>query len=259
MKRAPVQSQLQAQLLAGALFLVLVAAWEVIARRSGVSALVMPAPSVVAAALWTGLATGYFWPHTLATLSAVLLGLASGGAAGLLVGMALAESALLERILKPYVVVSQVVPKLALAPLFVLWFGFGMLSTVLITALICFFPLMENTLTGLKQVDPQRLQLFRMLGATRLQTLLRLKLPMGLPGILAGLRMAVVLALVGAVVGEFISASQGLGAVVIASQGMMDTPLMFATLTLIAAIGLLLYQATLVLERQLLRPYSDPS
>ena len=96
-----------------------------------------------------------------------------------------------------------------------------------------------------------------MLGATRLQTLLRLKLPMGLPGILAGLRMAVVLALVGAVVGEFISASQGLGAVIIASQGMMDTPLMFATLILIAAIGLLLYQATLVLERRLLRPYSD--
>lgn len=253
MKRAPAQTRL----LAGALFLVLVATWEAIARRSGVSALVMPAPSVVAAALWTGLATGYFLPHTLATLSAVLLGLASGGTAGLLVGMALAESALLERILKPYVVVSQVVPKLALAPLFVLWFGFGMLSTVLITALICFFPLMENTLTGLKQVDPQRLQLFRMLGATRLQTLLRLKLPMGLPGILAGLRMAVVLALVGAVVGEFISASQGLGAVIIASQGMMDTPLMFATLILIAAIGLLLYQATLVLERRLLRPYSD--
>ena len=253
MKRAPAQTRL----LAGALFLVLVATWEAIARRSGVSALVMPAPSVVAAALWTGLATGYFWPHTLATLSAVLLGLASGGTAGLLVGMALAESALLERILKPYVVVSQVVPKLALAPLFVLWFGFGMLSTVLITALICFFPLMENSLTGLKQVDPQRLQLFRMLGATRLQTLLLLKLPMGLPGILAGLRMAVVLALVGAVVGEFISASQGLGAVIIASQGMMDTPLMFATLILIAAIGLLLYQATLVLERRLLRPYSD--
>lgn len=253
MKRAPAQTRL----LAGALFLVLVVTWEAIARRSGVSALVMPAPSVVAAALWTGLATGYFLPHTLATLSAVLLGLASGGTAGLLVGMALAESALLERVLRPYVVVSQVVPKLALAPLFVLWFGFGMLSTVLITALICFFPLMENTLTGLKQVDPQRLQLFRMLGATRLQTLLRLKLPMGLPGILAGLRMAVVLALVGAVVGEFISASQGLGAVIIASQGMMDTPLMFATLILIAAIGLLLYQATLVLERRLLRPYSD--
>lgn len=241
------------RLLAAALALALLGLWELLVRQWGLSALVLPAPSAIAASLWTGLATGYFWPHILATLQALLLGLAAGSAVGLLAGMALAESELLERVLKPYVVVSQVVPKLALAPLFVLWFGFGMLPTVLITALICFFPLMENTLTGLRQVDAQRLQLFRMLGATRLQTLLRLKLPTGLPAILAGLRVAVVLALVGAVVAEFMGASRGLGAVVIAAQGMMDTTLMFAALVLIAAMGLLLYQACLVLERRLLR------
>jgi NitT/TauT family transport system permease protein len=141
-------------------------------------------------------------------------------------------------------------------PLFIVWFGFGMTSTVVITALICFFPLMENTLTALQQVQPERVELFRMLGATRTQTLMRLKLPSGLPGILAGLRVAVVLALVGAVVGEFIGASQGLGALVIASQGMMDTPLMFAVLVLIAVLGMLVYKATLMLERRLLAPYS---
>jgi len=246
-------SLFHARLLAAALALVLLGLWELLVRQWGLSALVLPAPSAIAASLWTGLATGYFWPHIWATLQALLLGLAAGSAIGLLAGMALAESELLERVLKPYVVVSQVVPKLALAPLFVLWFGFGMLPTVLITALICFFPLMENTLTGLRQVDAQRLQLFRMLGATRLQTLLRLKLPTGLPSILAGLRVAVVLALVGAVVAEFMGASRGLGAVVIAAQGMMDTTLMFAALVLIAAMGLLLYQACLVLERRLLR------
>ena len=128
---------------------------------------------------------------------------------------------------------------------------------MVITALICFFPLMENTLTGLRQVDAQRLQLFRMLGATRWQTLRRLKVPAALPGILAGLRVAVVLALVGAVVGEFIGASQGLGAVIIATQGMMDTALMFAVLTVIAVIGLLLYQITLAIEKWLLRSYTD--
>ena len=250
-------STLQARLLPAALLLVLLAAWELAVRRSGLSALVLPAPSSVGAALWNGVATGYFGPHIRATVSALVLGLVGGGVAGLLVGMALAESTLLERVFRPYVVVSQVVPKLALAPLFVLWFGFGIAPTALITGLICFFPLMENTLTGLKHVDPQRLQLFRMLGATRWQTLLRLKLPVGLPSILAGLRMAVVLALVGAVVGEFIGASQGLGAVVIASQGMMDTALMFAALVLIALIGLVLYQATLLLERRLLTPYLD--
>ena len=250
-------TRLQTRLLSGALLLVLLVAWELTVRRSGLSALVLPAPSAVAAALWNGVSTGYFWPHLRATLSALLLGLAGGGVVGLLVGVALAESALLERVFRPYVVVSQVVPKLALAPLFVLWFGFGIAPTALITALICFFPLMENTLTGLRHVDPQRLQLFRMLGATRWQTLLRLKLPVALPPILAGLRMAVVLALVGAVVGEFIGASHGLGAVVIASQGMMDTALMFAALFLIALIGLVLYQATLLLERWLLTPYLD--
>lgn len=241
--------------LSASLLIAVIAMWELAARQLGLSALVLPAPSAVALSLWSGLASGYFWPHLWATLQALLLGLLIGSAVGLLSGMALAESELLERVLKPYVVVSQVVPKLALAPLFVLWFGFGMLPTVLITALICFFPLMENTLTGLRQVDAQRLQLFRMLGATRLQTLLRLKLPTGLPAILAGLRVAVVLALVGAVVAEFMGASQGLGAVVIAAQGMMDTTLMFAALVLIAAMGLLLYQACLVLERYLLRSH----
>lgn len=247
----------QTRLFSAVLFAALLAAWELLARHAGLSALVMPAPSSVASSLWSGLASGYFWPHIVATLEALLLGLLGGGAAGLLMGVALAESPLLDRVLKPYVVVSQVVPKLALAPLFVLWFGFGMTSTALITGLICFFPLMENTHTGMKHVDPQRLQLFQMLGASRWQTVLRLKLRAGLPGILAGLRVAVVLALVGAVVGEFIGASKGLGAVIIASQGMMDTSLMFATLIIISVMGLLLYQATLMLERWLLRPYLD--
>ncbi|WP_144631644.1 ABC transporter permease [Bordetella genomosp. 13] len=248
---------LQSRLLPAALLVALVAAWEIVARQTGISALVLPAPSAVARTLWTSLATGYLWPHIGATVAEMLLGLALGGAAGLAMGVALAESAVLDRMLKPYVIVSQVVPKLALAPLFVLWFGFGLAPTVVMTALICFFPLMENTLTSLRQVDPDRLQLFRMLGATRLQTLLRLKLPAGLPGILAGLRVALVLALVGAVVGEFIGASQGLGAVIIAAQGMMDTPLMFAALAAIAAIGLLGYQAVLLLERRLLRSYAN--
>jgi NitT/TauT family transport system permease protein len=118
---------------------------------------------------------------------------------------------------------------------------------------------MENTLTALQQVPPERLELFRMLGATRAQTLWRLKVPMGLPAILAGLRVAVVLALVGAVVGEFIGASRGLGALVIASQGTMDTALMFAVLVLIAALGLLVYEAALFVERRLLLPFHRTS
>ena len=237
----------------------LLSAWEAASRLLGLSALVLPAPSLVAKALWNGLASGYFWPHIRATATELVLGLATGCVIGFAAGVAMAESRLLRGLLMPYVVVSQVVPKLALMPLFIVWFGFGMTSTVVITALICFFPLMENTLTALQQVPAERLELFRMLGATRTQTLWRLKLPSGLPGILAGLRVAVVLALVGAVVGEFIAAGKGLGALVIASQGTMDTPLMFAVLVLIAVLGMLVYQATVALERWLLLPYTRVS
>lgn len=235
---------------------VLLLAWEAACRMLRVSSLVLPPPSAVAASLWQGLASGYFWPHLRATALELLVGVLAGSALGFFAGVALGELPLLRRLLMPYVIASQVVPKLALAPLFVLWFGFGMTSTVVITALICFFPLMENTLTALQQVPPERLELFRMLGATRAQALWRLKLPTGLPAILAGLRVAVVLALVGAVVGEFIAASQGLGALVIATQGTMDTPRMFAVLVLIAALGLVAYQLTLLLERWLLRPFT---
>jgi len=250
---------MRSRLCTWAVLLALVVGWELAVRHSGVSALVLPAPSAVLRSLWKGLSTGYLWPHIRTTGVEMVLGLSAGCVIGFAFGVVMAESALLHRLLKPYVVVSQVIPKLALAPLFIIWFGFGMTSTVVMTALICFFPLMENTLTSLQQVDPRRLELFRMLGATRLQTLLRLKLPAGLPGILAGLRVAVVLSLVGAVVGEFIGASQGLGALIIVSQGMMDTSLMFAVLVVIAVLGLLLYQITLAVEAHLLRSYTRTS
>ncbi len=236
-----------------ALLALALAAWEAASRLLGLPALVLPAPSAVGQALWRGLATGYFWPHLAATAWNLAAGVTLGCGVGFAAGVAMAESRRLRTILWPYVVVSQVVPKLALMPVFILWFGFGAASLVTITALICFFPLLETTVTSLRQVAPERLELFRLLGASRWQTLWRLKLPAGLPGVLAGLRVAVMLALVGAVVGEFIGASRGLGALVIAAQGSMDTPLMFAVLVLISALGLATYQLTLWVERLLLR------
>lgn len=238
------------------LLILLLAVWEWSTTAFGWSDLVLPAPSTVAGALWRGLYSGYFWPHIAQTTTEVLAGLALGGVVGFSCGLLLAESVLARRLLMPYVVASQVIPKLALAPLLIVWLGFGTLPMVVITALVCFFPLLESTLTGISQTDLARLELFRMLGATRWQTLVRLKIPLGLPGILAGLRMAVVLALVGAVVGEFIGGSVGLGALIIAAQGSMDTPLMFAVLTLITLMGLLLYLLVLSVQQRLLRPYS---
>jgi NitT/TauT family transport system permease protein len=244
------------RLYAWLLLLALLLGWEAACNVFHFSALVLPAPSVVVAALWRGLVSGYLLVHLGQTVLELALGLLSGCVLGFVSGIQMAESAVLRRTLMPYVVTSQVVPKLALAPLFIVWFGFGTLPIVVMTALICFFPLLENTLTSFQQVDLDRLELFRMLGATRWQTLWRLKIPAGLPVILAGLRVATVLALVGAVVGEFIGASKGLGALIIAAQGSMDTPLMFAVLLLITLLGLALYRLTIALEQWLLRPYS---
>jgi NitT/TauT family transport system permease protein len=206
----------------------------------------------VVQSLWQGLNSGYLWPHIVHTLTEVVLGLLLGASMGFLGGVLLGESTRLRGVLMPYVVISQVVPKLALAPLFIVWFGFGMWPTVVMTALICFFPLLENTATSMQQVDANKLELFRMLRASAWQTLWRLKLPAGLPHIMAGLRVAVVLAWVGAVVGEFIGASRGLGALIIAAQGSMDTPLMFAVLTVITVLGLSFYKISEWLERRLL-------
>lgn len=238
----------------GVVFILL---WEAWVRTAQPSALVLPAPSVVAQSLWQGLVSGYLWPHIVSSTRAVVLGLLLGGTVGFVGGMVLGESARLRGILMPYVVISQVVPKLALAPLFIVWFGFGTLPIVVMTALICFFPLLENTATSIQQVDPQRLALFRMLRASRWQTLWRLKIRTGLPSIMAGVRVAVVLAWVGAVVAEFIGASKGLGALIIAAQGSMDTPLMFAVLVLITVLGLVFYKSAEWLERRLLRPSFD--
>ena len=235
-----------------ALFIALLALWEAFVRLTGVSPLVIPAPSTVLIVLWEGLTVGFLWPHIWVTAVETLLGFALGCAIGFVAGVILGEVSFLRRLLWPYVLASQVVPKLALGPIFIVWFGFGMTSTIIITALICFFPLLENTLTGLQSVPPEKRDLFRMLGASRRQTLLRLKIPSGLPVIMVGVRVAIVLALVGAVVGEFIGGDAGLGASIIAAQGMMDSTLMFALFIVITALGMLFYQLTILLERWLL-------
>ena len=232
--------------------------WEWLAAAQGWSMLVLPPPSRIAQSLWQGLLSGFLWPHLGVTLFEMLAGLFLGCALGLLGGIVLGECPRWRSVLMPYVVVSQVVPKLALVPLFIMWLGFGWWPTVVITALICFFPLLENTITALQHVDPQQLELFRVLRASRTQTWWRLKLPAGLPTILAGFRVAVVLALVGAVVGEFIGSGKGLGALIIAAQGSMDTPLMFAVLVLITGMGLVSYQLSVLLERKLLQRWALP-
>lgn len=234
------------------LLAVLIGAWDLACVLAPLPELVAPRPGRVALVFWQELASGRLLRQAAVTAAEMGLGLTLAAVLSLPAGAVLAENPSLRRLAQPYIVASQVVPKLAMAPLFLLWFGFGMRSIVIITALVCFFPLLENTVTGLGRVDAARLELFRMLRATRLQTLLHLRLPAGLPVILAGFRVAVVLALVGAVVGEFIMGREGLGAGVLAAQGMMDTTLMFALLAAITALGSAAYGGVLLAERHLL-------
>lgn len=233
-----------------ALGLLALTLWEWAAGAWGLSSLVLPAPSHIAQALWRGWQTGYWWLHIGHTLLGVALGWLAGALLGFACGLVLGLNARLRRWLMPYVVVSQLTPKLALAPLFILWFGFGTLPTVVMTALICFFPLLENTLAALAQTPREQLSLFRVLGASRWQTLWRLQVPAGRETLAAGLRVALVLAWVGTVVSEFISASHGLGAVIIGAQGAMDTALLFAALLLIAVFGVASYLLLWALERR---------
>ena len=235
-----------------ALFVALLVAWEAFVRLRGLSALVLPSPGIVARTLVDQLASGQLWPHLFTTLAEVLLGFALGAVLGVGGGALVAHSGLLRRVLSPYLVASQALPKLALAPLLVLWLGYDLLPKIVITALVAFFPLFENTVVGLNEVAPEKLELFALLRANAWQTLTKLRLPTALPYLFAGLRVAMVLSVVGAVVGEYVGANRGLGALIIASQGTLDTALMFAVLTVLTVLGIGLYLLVVGVERVVL-------
>ena len=241
-----------ALLLSVGLLVVLLAGWEAFVRVRGLSPLVLPPPGAVARVLVEQLANGMLLPHLGTTLAEILLGFVLGSAMGVGSGAAVAHSPLLRRVLTPYIIASQAMPKLALAPLFVLWLGYDLTPKVVITALIAFFPLFENTVVGLNEVAPEKVELFRMLRASAWQTFVKLRVPSALPYLFAGLRVAMVLSVVGAVVGEYVGANRGLGALIIASQGTLDTTLMFAVLVLLTLLGVGLYLAVVAVERLVL-------
>ena len=232
-----------------ALFAGVVLLWYGIVHWYNLPPLILPTPLAVASVLMRDLGDGSLLPHLWVTLSEIMLGFAGGSCIGIGLGSLVALSPFAQRVLSPYIIASQAMPKLALAPLFVLWFGFGIMPKALIAALIAFFPLFENTLTGLKDVETEAVELFRMLGANRWQSFLKLRLPHAVPYLFAGLRVAIVLSVVGAVVGEYVGASRGLGALIIASQGMMDTTLMFAVFVVLTVLGIVLYQMVQWCER----------
>jgi len=227
--------------------------WELIIWLGGYPPFILPSPGRVYEKWRSVLTEGLLWWHTRVTLSEILGGLALGLITATVLGYWMAKSHMLERLISPYVVASQSVPIVALAPLLVIWFGSGRLSKVLVCALTIFFPMLVNTMVGVRSVDAGLVHLMRSLRATRWQTFTMLEIPSALPVLLGGLKVSVTLSVIGAVVGEFVAADRGLGFLINVARGNFDTPLMFVALFTLVVIALTLYLAVVLAESLLLR------
>lgn len=227
-------------------------AWWLIARYGGLPAFILPSPADVWTRFLRALVSGELARHTGATLLEVSLGLFSGAIFATMLGYVLAKSRMLEQILSPYLVASQAVPLVAIAPLLVLWFGPGIFSKILICGLIVFFPVLVNTVVGIRAVPPAYYDLMRSLHASRGQILRYLEIPAALPIFFGGLRIGATLSVIGAVVGELVGANTGLGVLINIGRGTFDTPMVFVAVFTLVALALFLYGLVAWFERRLL-------
>jgi NitT/TauT family transport system permease protein len=242
---------------APALLIVILGVWEFSVPYFQVPNYILPTPSDIAMALWRGLDAGVldrggYWLHAGVTVAEVLLGFVIGSSVGLLIGTIISQFRVLEATLRLYIVAIQSLPKIALAPIVVLWFGFGLTSKVVIICLLTFFPLLVTSMAGFKAVDAERLELMRALGARPWQIFWKVRLPSALPYIFAGLDMAAVFAVVGAVVGEFVGAQRGLGTLILSMNAQMDTAGTFSVFIILAIVGILLHKGLRMIERRVL-------
>jgi NitT/TauT family transport system permease protein len=226
-----------------------VLAWHLISAFSNLPSFIFPAPGQVWMRFIKTIQDGSLLYHTGVTLLEVLLGLTLGVSSAILLGYIIAKSATVERILSPYIVASQSIPIVAIAPLMVIWFGPSLLSKVLISALIVFFPVLVNTIVGVRSVPKEFYELMRSLQATPWQLFTKLEIPAAMPVFLGGLRIGATLAVIGAVVGEFVGSDQGLGFLINVGRGMYDTALVFVAVFTLILLALTLYGVVVQLEK----------
>ena len=213
--------------------------WEWAVRAFQIPELILPSPSEIFTDLWVKRVM--FIEFTRPTLSEVLVGFAVAAIFGILLGVLVSFSSLANKTVYPLLVSSQMVPKVAVAPIFIIWFGTGLQAKVLIAFLIAFFPIMVSTMVGLEAIEPDMIKLFRSMGAGRIRTFIKLSFPAALPNIFAGLKIGMTMAVVGAVVAEFVAADKGLGYYLIYANGQLDSAGVFASLFLLTFIGVVLY------------------
>lgn len=229
------------------LIVALLVVWEVAVYFNDTPRWMMPAPSDVVQSFrddW-----GMLMMHTRVTLTEVLIGFGIAVAAGLLTGVAIDSSRIIERALYPLLIASQTIPMVVLAPLFLIWFGYGLLPKVLITALVAYFPLAVNTVDGLKSTDRELLKLMVSMGASRWQVFRLAKTPSALPLIFSGARISVAFSVIGAVFGEFVGARAGLGYLMDRSAPQFETPRVFACIVILAVMGVSLFLIVSLVER----------
>jgi NitT/TauT family transport system permease protein len=240
-------------------FVVLIAAWQGAVTFFNIDQFILPGPFAVAAELWSGLASGVFLPHALVTLEETVIGFALGVVSGIVIGAVVSQFPLVEKTFFAYLVGLQTVPKLAIAPLIIVWFGFGLQSKILIAALIVFFPMAVNVIEGFQSSDQRQLDMLRAMGATAWQQFFLVKVSNALPFIFVGANVGAVLAILGAVVGEFVGAQEGLGYLILQYNYQLKIAKVFAVLVVLAAIGIALHLAIKTLQRKVVfwRKLSD--
>ncbi len=243
----------RSRLAAPLVLLILVLLWAALVAWQEYPPFILPSPALVWQKFVAMAGAGAIWLHVGVTLLEIVLGLAVGLSAAFGLGYLLGKHRSLERIASPYIVASQSVPIVAIAPLIVIWMGSGLASKVAVTALITFFPALIATIVGIRNVDPDLHDLMLSLRANRWQLFWKLELPAALPVIFGGLKLSATLAVVGAVVGEFMGASAGLGYLINLGRGILDTPLMFVAILLLVVIAQALYLSVAMLEARLLR------
>ena len=232
------------------LIIVLIIGWDLCIRLFKIPPYLVPTPWQVVEQLfkeWPML-----WREALPTLYATLGGFVLSALVGVPVAMWIAYSRLVESFVYPLLVFSQSVPKVAIAPLFVVWFGFGVIPKVIAAFLLGFFPVIVATVQGFKSIEPDVIDLARSMGASPLKVFIKFRLPQAMPAIFSGLKVSVTLAVVGAVVGEFVGSNSGLGYVLQKANGTFDLPLMFAALVILSMIGVLLFLVLELIERWVL-------
>jgi NitT/TauT family transport system permease protein len=226
--------------------------WQVATSLFGLPTFILPGPGLVWRRFLQSLVSGQLQRHTLTTLFEVLAGLFIGGFAATSLGYLLAKSASLEKLLSPYLIASQSLPVVAIAPLLVIWFGPGLFSKILVCSLTVFFPILINTVVGLREVPQDLRDLMRTLKASSPQNFWKLEVPAALPIYLGGLRVGATLSVIGAVVGELVGSDRGLGFLINVGRGQYDTALVFVAIFTLVVLAMVLYGLVLLIEKQLL-------